>query len=94
MATHSSSRPSVERLLGLAHLRKLVFGEQAGLDPHGEFDLFGRVQKRDLTDLLQVVLDRVRGSARDGARVDGDLVLVVDERKHERALRQLFFRLF
>src|SRR5699024_4721246 len=40
---------------------ELLLGEQTGLDALGELDLLGRVQQRDLSDLLEVVLDRVRG---------------------------------
>jgi hypothetical protein len=38
-----------------------LLGEQAGLDALGELDLLRGVQQRDLADLLEVVLDRVRG---------------------------------
>ena len=81
-ATHRSSRSSSFELarLGL----QLLLREQARLDAHGELDLFGRVQQRDLSDLLQVVLHRVGGGARDRGRIDGHLVLVV-LRQHERA---------
>ncbi len=70
--------------LGGRHLGELVLGEQARLDAHREFDLLCRIEQRDLADLLQVVLDRVSGRASDRRRVDGNLVLVVDERENQR----------
>src|SRR5699024_4204680 len=52
--------------LDVLGLGELVLGEEAGLDPFGEFDLLGGVEQRDLTDLLQVVLDRIgRGTGGD-----------------------------
>ncbi len=75
-------------LLRVGHVRELVLGEQAGLDTHCELDLFGRVQQGDLTDLLQVVLDRVCGGAGDGARVHRNFVFVVHEGQHEGAARK------
>jgi hypothetical protein len=60
------------------------------LDAHRELDLFGRVQQRDLADLLQVVLDRVGGGACDGARIDRYFVFVIDKRQDKSALGQLF----
>jgi hypothetical protein len=43
----------------------LLLGEQTGLDPLGELDLLLGVQQRDLADLLEIVLDRIRGGAGD-----------------------------
>ena len=43
---------------------QLLLGEQARLDPLGQLDLLLGVEQRYLADLLQVVLDRVRGGAR------------------------------
>jgi hypothetical protein len=81
---------SAERalLLGVGHLGELVLGEQAGLDAHGELDLFGGVQQRHLTDLLEVVLDRVSRRTGDGTGVDRDFVFIVDHRQHQRAAGQ------
>ena len=59
-AIHSRSiRASVERLR--AAVGQLLLGEQARLDPLGQLDLLLGVEQRHLADLLQVVLDRVRG---------------------------------
>ena len=69
------------------HVRQLLFGEQTRLDAHRELDLFGRVQQRNLADLLQVVLDRVGRGAGDHRRVDRDVVLVVG-RDDDRAGRE------
>ena len=38
-----------------------VLGVQAGLNALGELDLLGGVEQRHLADLLEVVLDRIRG---------------------------------
>ena len=59
-AIHSRSiRASVDRLRRA--LGQLLLGEQARLDPLGQLDLLLGVEQRHLADLLQVVLDRVRG---------------------------------
>ena len=47
----------------VALLGQAVLGVKTGLDALGELDLLLGVQQRDLTDLLEVVLDRVRGGA-------------------------------
>ena len=58
-AIHSRSiRASVQ---GAAALGQLLLGEQARLDPLGQLDLLLGVEQRHLADLLQVVLDRIRG---------------------------------
>jgi len=43
----------------LVGVGQLVLGEQTGLDALGELDLLLGVEQRDLTDLLEVVLDGV-----------------------------------
>ncbi len=65
--------------------RQPLLGEQAGLDALGELDLLDRVQQRDLADLLQVILDRVRGRAR-GDDLLLRLVGVVGVREREALL--------
>lgn len=75
------------RLLGSGHRRQLLFGEETRLDAHRELDLFGRVQQRNLSDLLEVILDRVGRRAGDLRGVDRD-VLVVVRRDDDRAGRQ------
>ena len=60
-------------------LGELLLGEQAGLDPLGELDLLLGVEQRDLADLLQVVLDRVGGRARDGYLRGRQVIVVVTE---------------
>ncbi len=74
LAIHSSSR----RSLGLDALGpgELLLGEQAGLDPLGELDLLLGVQQRDLADLLEVVLDRVRRGAGGHDLLRGRVVVV------------------
>src|SRR5690606_10696021 len=46
-------------LVSSRHVRQLLLREQARLDAHREVDLLSGVQQRDLTDLLQVILDGV-----------------------------------
>ena len=47
------------------HLGPFFLGEQSRFDPQSERDLLFGVEKSDLTDLLEVVLDRVRGCSGD-----------------------------
>lgn len=61
----------------LVGVGELVLGEQAGLDALGELDLLLGVEQRDLTDLLQVVLDGVGGGAGRGDLLRGRIVLVL-----------------
>ena len=60
-------------------LGQLLLGEQARLDPLGQLDLLLGVQQRHLADLLQVVLDRVRGRARDRHLRGRKMVVVIAE---------------
>ena len=62
-----------------AALGQLLLGEQAGLDPLGQLDLLLGVEQRHLADLLQVVLDRVRGGARHRDLRGRKIVVVVAE---------------
>ena len=62
-----------------AALGQLLLGEQARLDPLGQLDLLLGVEQRDLADLLQVVLDRVRGRARHRDLRGGQVIVVVAE---------------
>lgn len=61
----------------LVGVGELVLGEQAGLDALGELDLLLGVEQRDLTDLLQVVLDGVGGGTGRGDLLRGRVVLVL-----------------
>jgi hypothetical protein len=54
----------------------LLLGEEPGLDALGQLDLLLGVEQRDLADLLQVVLDRVR-SGTGGRDLLGRSVLLV-----------------
>src|SRR5690606_11527527 len=74
-------------LVGCGHFRQLLFCEQARLDTHSEVDLLCSVQQRNLTDLLQVVLDRVSRRTRDLRRVDGN-VFLFRRRDHDGARGQ------
>ena len=58
---------------------ELLLGEQARLDPLGEVDLLLGVEQRDLADLLQVVLDRVRRRAGDRHLRGGKILVIVAE---------------
>src|SRR5699024_819585 len=66
-----------ERVIAL----ELLLGVQTRLDPLGELDLLGGVEQRNLADLLEVVLDRVRGGTGRDDLLRGGVVLrgVVDE---------------
>ena len=69
----------VDALAGTQHpaaFGELVIGEQPGLDPLGQLDLLPGVEQRHLADLLEVVLDRVGGSA-GGCHPGGGKALVV-----------------
>ena len=57
--------------------RQLLLGEEAGLDPLGEFHLLLGVEQRDLADLLEVVLDRVGGGSGRGDLLGGGVIVVV-----------------
>ena len=92
---HSYSSLDLLLQLGLG-VADLLLGEQAGLDPLRELDLLLRVQQRDLADLLQVVLHRVRGGTGDHHLLLGlvglvglgdDEALVLDELLLQRLLR-------
>lgn len=61
----------------LVGVGELVLGKQAGLDALGELDLLLSVEQRDLTDLLQVVLDGVGGGTGRGDLLRGRVVLVL-----------------
>src|SRR5207244_3877978 len=53
---------------------QVLAGQRAGLDAHGEVDLFGPVEQRDPADLLEVHAHRVGGAAPPGVArrpVDG-----------------------
>jgi len=60
-------------------LGQLLLGEQARLDPLGQLDLLLGVEQRHLADLLQVVLDRVRGGARHRDLRGREIVVVIAE---------------
>ena len=62
-----------------AALGELLLGEQARLDPLGQLDLLLGVEQRHLADLLQVVLDRVRGRARHRDLRGRKIIIVVAE---------------
>ncbi len=62
-----------------AVLGQLLLGEQARLDPLGQLDLLLGVEQRHLADLLQVVLDRVRGGARHRDLRGRKIIIVVTE---------------
>ena len=62
-----------------AALGELLLSEQARLDALGQLDLLLGVEQRDLADLLQVVLDRVRGRARHGHLGGRQVIVVVAE---------------
>ena len=62
-----------------AALGQLLLGEQARLDPLGQLDLLLGVEQRHLADLLQVVLDRVRGGTRHRDLRGRKIVVVVAE---------------
>ena len=77
-AIHSrSKRWSADRLPGA--FGQLLLGEQARLDPLGQLDLLLGVEQRDLADLLEVVLDRVRGGARHRDLRGGQVIVVIAE---------------
>ena len=59
-----------------AFLGEFLLGEQTRLDPLGELDLLFGVEQRHLADLLQVVLDRVRGGT-CGDHLCGRRVVVI-----------------
>ena len=60
----------------VALLGQAVLGVKTGLDALGELDLLLGVQQRDLTDLLEVVLDRVRGGTGGDDPLGGLVALV------------------
>ena len=60
-----------------AAVGELLLREQAGLDPLGELDLLLGVEERDLADLLEVILDRVRRRSRDRHLGGGQVLVVV-----------------
>ena len=77
-AIHSRSiRASVDRRP--AALGQLLLGEQARLDPLGQLDLLLGVEQRHLADLLQVILDRVRGRTRHRDLRGRKIIIVVAE---------------
>ena len=63
----------------VAALGQLLLGEQARLDPLGQLDLLLGVEQPYLADLLQVVLDRVRGGTRHHDLRGRKIVVVVTE---------------
>src|ERR1039458_2003189 len=73
---HVDPRVAVQRPAALGHL---LLGEQPRLDPLGQLDLLLGAEQRDLADLLQVVLDRVRGRARHRHLRGRKVVVVVAE---------------
>ena len=61
-------------LVGL--VLQLVLGVEAGFDPAGEIHFLLRIQQRDLTDLLEVVLHRVGGCTSNRHLLDGFVGLI------------------
>ncbi len=77
--------PKVNALTGAQHpaaFGQLLVGEQPGLDALGQLDFLLRVEQRHLTDLLEIVLDRVRRRPGDRYLRGGQILVVVavDER--------------
>src|SRR5690625_4267208 len=66
-----------------------LFGEETGFNSLGEINFHLGVKKRDLSDLLQVVLDRVSSSAGGMNLLNGRIVL-----NRIRVNEALIFRLF
>ena len=66
-------------LLSGCQLGEFVLGEQPRFDSHRELDFFGRIEKRDFTDLLEVILDRVGRGSGDGRRINGHVIVIIDE---------------
>ncbi len=60
-------------------LGQLLLREQARLDPLGQLDFLLGVEQRHLADLLQVVLDRVRGSTGHRDLRGWEIVVIVAE---------------
>jgi hypothetical protein len=60
---------------------QLLFGEQASLDALGEIDLLVGIEERDLTALLELVLDGVCGGACRHHLLDGGVVFLARDHK-------------
>ena len=60
-------------------LGELLLGEQARLDPLGQLHLLLGIEQRDLADLLQVVLDRIRRRAGDGYLRGRQVIVIIAE---------------
>src|SRR5208337_5082453 len=70
----------VNALTGAQHpaaCGELVIGEQARLDPLGQLDLLPGVEQRHLADLLEVVLNRIGGSAADCHPGGGKALVII-----------------
>ncbi len=93
IATVTSDDLELSAVLAVLNLGGVeqVLGVQASLDALREFDLFGGIQKRDLADLLEVVLDRISGRAGD-VNALSRLIGVIGILDDERALRFLVRR--
>src|SRR5690606_12615332 len=79
-------------------IREFFFSKEPCLDAHCELNLFGSIQQRNLTDLLEVILHWICGCARDCRRDCWDIYLVrgfeYDRSSWERLHRFRLTRLF